>query len=131
MKEKTIERNNTLFDTFGPLVYFVYFWSTPEKKPFTFHRIIQWTFLPSLVPVSPVVSEKQLKQHTFWHIWASCFFCVLLMINQKNPTPFTSHRTIQWTFLPSLVPIAPVVSEETIKTTHFLTHLVSFVDLDS
>jgi hypothetical protein len=24
------------------------------------------------------------KQHTFWHFWASCFFCVLLIIKKKQ-----------------------------------------------
>ena len=46
--------------------------------------------------------------HPFWHLWAFCFFCVLL-INKKT------HKFcigIQWKFLPRLVPIGYVVSEK-------------------
>jgi hypothetical protein len=41
----------------------------------------------------------------------------------------TSQRTIQWTFriLTSLVSIGLAVAEKTIKTTHFLTHLVLWI----
>ena len=36
----------------------------------------KWTFLPSLVPIGSVVSEKKIKnrQHNFWHLWVS-FLC--------------------------------------------------------
>jgi hypothetical protein len=50
------------------------------------------------------------KQHPFWHFWAF----VSCTSDHKKKNPLNSQRTIQWTFLPSLLPIGPVVSEETI-----------------
>ena len=90
------------------------------KKTFNFHRIFQWTFLPSLVPIIQVVSEKTIITNNTLFDTFGPLFLVLLIIKK---TPLNSQRTIQWTFLPSLLPIGPVVSEETIKTTHFFQHL--------
>jgi hypothetical protein len=57
------------------------------QKYINFKKIIQWTRLIGLVPTGPVVSEKKIKNryHPFWHLWASRFFCVLL-INYKKKT---------------------------------------------
>ena len=59
--------------------------SNQPIKTSIFNRIIQWSFLPSLVPIGPVVSEKiKNRQHPFWLLWASCFFCCLLLINKNS-----------------------------------------------
>ena len=71
----------------------------------------KWTFLPSLVPIGSVVSEKKIKnrQHSFWHLWVS-FLCT--SNQQKKPENF--QRIIQRSFLLNLVPIGTVVSERKI-----------------
>ena len=59
-----------------------------------------------------MISEKiKKRKHTCWHLWASCFFCAILINNKKQ---HTFYGTIQWTFLLSLIPISRVVSEKKI-----------------
>ena len=139
-------------------------WHSPSTLPTTVHG--QAFILFPYYPISLVVEEKKIKKQTtyFWHLWDTCFFCVLL-INNKNinfledhsmniPTKFCSNghqwfqrrrlktdntlfdtfgplvscelplnkkkqytfkRTIQWTFLPSLVQISLAFEEKKIK----------------
>ena len=54
-----IQKQPSFYDTFKPLISFLYFWST--KKTHTFYITIQWTFLLSLVPIGLVVSQKKKK----------------------------------------------------------------------
>ena len=68
--------------------------SIADRKFFTVP--LKWTFLPRLILIDPVVSEKKIKnrQHTFWYLWASCFFQVQKCISnqqQKNITFLEDH----------------------------------------
>jgi hypothetical protein len=41
--------------------------------------------------------RRQLKQHTFWHIWASCFFCksMLLFFYDQKYTKETRPKSVK------------------------------------
>ena len=57
-----------------------------QQKTHTFKGPIQSTFLPSFVPISPLVLEKIKNiQNPFIHLYVSCFFCVFL-INKNTHT---------------------------------------------
>jgi hypothetical protein len=48
---------------------------------------MQWTLLLNFVLIDPMISEKNIKNRPcpFWHLWASCFFCVILIYKRNIP----------------------------------------------
>jgi hypothetical protein len=73
------------------------------------------------IKMNALHTKTEEKNTLFWHPWASCIFHVLIKQNKKS-----FYRTIQWTFLPRLVPIGSNISEKEIKyiqKTSFMTPL--------
>ena len=52
---------------------------------YLFQRTMQWTLLLNFVLIDPMFSEKNIKNrpYPFWHRWAYCFFCVILINSQQ------------------------------------------------
>ena len=77
-------KQTTPFLTPLGLLFFVCTSDQPLKKPFNFHRIIQWTFLPSLVPIIQVVSEKTIITNNTLFDTFGPLFLVLLIIKKTH-----------------------------------------------
>jgi hypothetical protein len=116
-----------LSDIFGPLDSIIYFWLTKTNINFVkdhpmniptklWFNLAEWFY-----------SEKKNKfrKQFYWHLLVSHFFHVFPIDKKKI---ITFKRSIQQTFLPSLVPIG---SEKIIKTDNTLINafvpLVSFM----
>jgi len=106
---------NTQFGSFG-LLFFCGRFPIKKKNIYTLHRTIKWKFLPNLVPIGPVVSEKKIKMQKFtdmkktkyivmaiphmilWVNWAkkkTSKFCVFLILYVKQKliwNKFISNR---------------------------------------